>query len=319
MSWQWPVKGVYLSSTIDLKTQFSSAFESVTDSLCLYNPEEITNPSEIKFALSWNPADDAFEPYSNLKLVSSIGAGVDSILSCQSLPKHAIVTRVDDPNQAYAMAEYAVWQVIWHHRNMRQYLINQKNHLWHWVDRRSVGDCTVGILGFGTMGQAVAKALVPLGFPVVAACRAARRKADYTGITLLSGPNSIRDTAARANILINLLPLTDETRCVLNANLFSLMPESSVLVQIGRGEHLVEEDLIAALDTGKLSAATLDVFSSEPLPFDHQYWSDTRIMVTPHDASESSVSVVAHQVASCVTDLAHGKMPRFAIDRSRGY
>lgn len=313
------IKGVYLSSTVDLKAQYGEAFESVSDTLHLRAPEEIADPSEIRFALSWQPADNAFALYPNLEMVSSIAAGVDSILECPSLPADVIVTRVCDPDQAYMMAGFAVWQVIWYHRNMRQYLINESNHIWHWVDRPPIRDFTVGVLGFGNLGQAVAKALLPLGFPVIAACQTVRNKPDYPGITLLSGPDSIRNTAARSNILINLLPLTAETRFVLDANLFSVMPRSSVLIQFGRGEHLMEEDLIAALDNGQLSAATIDVFRSEPLPSNHPYWDDPRIMVTPHDASESGTSVVVQQVATCVADLAHGRVPMFAVDRDRGF
>ncbi len=319
MTSPYPIKGVYLSSTVDLKAQFGEAFESVSDTVHLRAPHEIADPSEIKFALSWKPADNAFAPYPNIEMVSSIAAGADSILKCPSLPTDVIVTRVCDPDQAYMMAGFAVWQVIWYHRNMRQYLINESNHIWHWVDRLPIRNCTVGVLGFGTMGQAVAKALVPLGFPVVAACRTAQNKPEYPGITLLSGTNSIRNTAARANILINLLPLTAETQFVLDADLFAAMPRASVLIQIGRGEHLIEEDLIAALDNGQLSAATIDVFRGEPLPSDHPYWDDPRIMVTPHDASESGIFVVVQQVTTCVADLAQGRVPRFAIDRGCGY
>lgn len=319
MTSSYPIKGVYLSATVDLKAQYGEAFESVSDILHLRAPQEISDPSEIRFALSWKPADNAFAVYPNIEMVSSIAAGVDSILSCPSLPADVIVTRVCDPDQAYMMAGFAVWQVIWYHRNMKQYLINESNHIWHWVDRLPIRYCTVGVLGFGTMGQAVAKALVPLGFPVVAACRTARKKSAYPGITLMSGPNSIRNTAAQSNILINLLPLAAETRFVLDADLFAGMPRASVLIQLGRGEHLMEEDLIAALDNGQLSAATIDVFRSEPLLPDHPYWDDPRIMVTPHDASESGISVVVQQVATCVAELAQGRVPSFAVDRSRGY
>lgn len=314
-----PINGVYLSSTVDLKAQYGEAFELVSDKLRLYTPQEIADPSEIRFALSWKPEDNAFTPYPNLEMVSSIAAGVDSILKCPSLPADVIVTRVCDPEQAFMMAGFAVWQVIWYHRNMRQYLVNESNHTWHWVDSPPIRDCTVGVLGFGAMGQAVAKALAPLGFPVVAACRTALNKLDYSGVTLMLGENSIRDTARRANVLINLLPLTTETLRVLNADLFAVMPLGSVLIQTGRGEHLVEEDLIAALDNGQLSAATLDVFSSEPLPSDHPYWDDPRIMVTPHDASESNMSVVVQQVTACVAELGQGRVPRYAVDRSCGY
>jgi glyoxylate/hydroxypyruvate reductase len=314
-----PIKGVYLSSTIDLKHRYGKAFEPFSEKIRLCTPQEVEDASEIKFALSWKPADKAFVSYPNLKLVSSIAAGVDCILDCSSLPADVMVTRICDSNQAYLIAGFAIWHVLWYYRNMRQYLVNESNHIWGSVDSHPLKGCVVGILGFGVMGQAVAKALLSLGFPVVAACRTLYNKTDYPGVTLLSGPNSVRNAASRANILINLLPLTTETRFLLNAGLFAAMAKASVLIQIGRGEHLVEEDLLAALDSGQLSAASLDVFRNEPLPPDHSYWDDSRIMVTPHDASEADVSVVVQQVVSSITDLAQGRVPRYAVDRKRGY
>ena len=313
------IEGVYLSTVVNLKDRFEESFRFANHFLRFRNPEEISDPSKIRFALAWEPENDAFAKYPNIEMVSSIGAGVDNIIRCSSLSNDTIVTRVCDHNQAHEIAEFAVWQVIWYHRNMRQYFTNESNHKWHWVDRIPVRDCMVGILGYGFMGQSVAKALVALGFPVIAACRTVRNNCDNFDVILMSGPNSIRNTAERSNILINLLPLTTETHHILDADLFRVMPKASVLIQMGRGEHLVEKDLIEALDNGKLSAATIDVFCKEPLPPEHQYWDDPRIMVTPHDASESSISAVAQQVTSCVYDLARGIVPRFAIDRRNGY
>ena len=313
------IDGVYLSSFVNLKDRYDLAFRLANNCLFMHNPEEISDPSKIRFALAWEPADDAFAAYPNLEMVASIGAGIDNILRCSSLPKNTIVTRVRDPDQAYEIAGFAVWQVVWYQRNMIQYFINQHNHRWHWVDRLLAREYTVGILGFGFMGQAIAKALVSLGFPVIAACRQRQNRTNNLGVTLLSGPGSIRLTAMRSNILINVLPLTTETQFVLDSSLFAVMPEASVLNQLGRGEHLVESDLMKALDNGQLSSATIDVFCCEPLPSEHRYWTDPRIMVTPHDASESNISVVALQVTNSLCELAEGKVPSLAINRNLGY
>jgi glyoxylate/hydroxypyruvate reductase len=294
MTYSQPIEGVYLSSVVNLKERYDEAFRSASHILRLRDPEEISDPLKIRFALSWEPADDAFAAYPNIEMVSSIGSGVDSILRCPSLSGDTIVTRVRDPYQAYTMAGFVVWQVIWHHRKMRQYLLNESNHIWKWVESPAVHDCPVGILGFGTMGQAVANALVPLGYQVIVACRTKLNDPGCLSITHETGPNSIRNTAVKSNILVNLLPLTTATRFILNADLFAVMPKGSVLIQVGRGDHLVDEDLKAALDSGKLSAASLDVFRNEPLPSDHPYWDDPRIMVTPHIACESSIRF--HQI-----------------------
>jgi glyoxylate/hydroxypyruvate reductase A len=314
-----PIEGVYLSSEVNLKERYGEAFLSSSHVLRLRDPVEISDPSNIRFALSWEPADDAFAAYPNIEMVSSIGAGVDGILKCRSLPSDTIVTRVRDPYQAYAMAGFVVWQVIWHHRKMRQYMLNQSLHIWKWIESSPVQDCTIGILGYGFMGRAVANALMPLGYQVIVACRTERAGCGCLNLTLESGPNSIRNTAAKANIIVNLLPLTTATRFILNAKLFGVVPQGSVLIQVGRGDHLVEEDLKAALDSGKLSAVSLDVFRDQPLPSKHPFWDDPRIMITPHIACESSIGTVVEQVTVCVEAIARSKIPIYAISRGREY
>ena len=319
MRFSKPIEGVYLSSVINLKERYGTFFHKYSNLLRLYNPEEISNPLNIKFALTWEPTSDAFLLYPNIQMVSSIGAGVDSILRCKSLPWNIIITRIRDRYQAYTMAGFVVWQIIWHHRKIKQYLFNEINHEWKWVECTDVSDCTVGILGFGTMGEAVVNAIIPLGYNIVVACRTERKNIKYQNITIKTGEKSIENTAKKSNILVNLLPLTSATRFVLNYDLFSVMPRRSVLIHVGRGEHLVEEDLTYALDKGILSAASIDVFSNEPLPFDHPFWDDQRIMVTPHIACETDVETVAEQVSACVEDMINHKIPRYAIDREREY
>lgn len=319
MNFMKPIEGVYLSSVVNLKERYEKIFLNYSNILTIHNPEEVSNPLNIKFALTWEPTSDAFEPYPNMRMVSSIGAGVDSILRCQSLSSDTIVTRIRDKYQACTMAGFVVWQIIWHHRKIKQYLFNEINHEWKWAECTDVSDCTVGVLGFGTMGEAVVNAIVPLGYNVVVACRSMRQDIKYQNISIETGRKSIENTAKKSNILVNLLPLTSATRFVLNYDLFSIMPRGSVLIHVGRGEHLVEEDLIYALDEGFLSAASIDVFSNEPLPFDHPYWDDQRIMVTPHIACETNVETVAEQVSTCVEEIANHKIPRYAINREREY
>lgn len=314
-----PIKGVFLSSKIDLKGQYEKEFQSVSNLIEIRNPIEISDPSMIKFALCWDPDDDAFAPYPNLEMVSSVGAGVDNILKCSSLNNNTIVTRIHDTQQAFSMAGFVVWQVIWHHRRMKQYLLNESLHIWNWEESPSFQDCTVGILGFGTMGQATAKALLSVGYKVIVACRTIRKNSKNKRLTIESGINSIQNTVKKSSILINLLPLTTATRSILNENLFSLMPYGSILIQVGRGEHLVDEHLIKALDTGRLVAASLDVFGNEPLSYNNPFWDDPRIFITPHVACESDIKTVVKQVTACVKDIINCKTPRYAINREREY
>ena len=316
-----PIEGVYLSETLHLPAFFQAAFAPLAARVRLRLPHEIEDPASVRFALAWQPAADAFRPYPNLKVACSIAAGVDSLVACPSLPPQAIVTRVRDDNQAHLMAGFAVWHVVWHHRNMGAILADVAAGLWNWRGHPlhlAPANCPVGVLGFGLMGRAVARALAALGFPVFAASRG-RPEATEPGVTVLSGADAIRQVAARATMLINVLPLTSETRNVLDADLFARIPRGAVLIQLGRGDHLVEADLDVALASGQIAAASIDVFRQEPLPPGHRWWREPRILITPHLASDTSPEFVAAQVVETVETVLAGRMPFNAVSRSNGY
>jgi glyoxylate/hydroxypyruvate reductase len=315
------IEGVYLSRTLDLPAHFAKAFERYGGRVRLRLPEEIDDPARVMFALAWAPAANAFTPYPNVRLAASIAAGVDSLLTCPSLPTAAIVTRVRDDNQAQLMAGFVAWHVIWHHRNMGAILDDVRAGLWQWRGHpldRAPAHTPMGVLGFGLMGRSVARALVALGFPVLAANRSVR-SADEPGITVFSGEDAIGRVAERAHFLINVLPLTAETRGILDARLFARMPKGAVLIHLGRGSHLVEADLDAALASGQISAASLDVFPQEPLPAAHRWWRDPRILITPHLASDTSPEFVAAQVVETAEAVMAGRMPFNAVSRDSGY
>lgn len=310
-----PITVVALSETFDLVANIG---EATDPRVTLLRPEEVEDPGAVTCGLAWRPAADAFDPYPNIKMVSSIAAGVDSIMNCPSLPPEVVVTRVRDEEQARMMAGFAVWHVVHHHRRMGDYIEAQASGRWDRGYRADMAsDVPVGLLGFGLMGRAVAQALVALGYPVIAACRSGG--AGMEGVEIVAGPEAIGQVAARARILINLLPLTEHTVNLLDADLFARMPEGAVLVQLGRGEHLVEPDLLAALDRGHLAAASLDVFRQEPLPPDHVFWSHPKIVVTPHKASDTTRAEILRQLADNYTALMAGKTPPGAVDRDAGY
>ncbi len=317
-----PVEGVYLSATLDIEKHIGAAFDVHREAIRLRRPEEIEDPDAIRFAVAWQPADDAFERFPNVRMAASIAAGVDSIVNCPSLPGDAVVTRVRDDSQGDLMAGFAAWHVIWHHRSMQVHLDAQAKCLWNRQSFAHVprpADCPVGILGYGLMGRAVARAVTGMGFPVVAAVRSEPKDETTPGVSFETGPDAARRTAARVRMLINVLPLTDATRDILSADLFDRMPMGAVLIQLGRGEHLVDADLDAALDSGRLSAASLDVFRHEPLPAGHPWWRDPRILITPHQASDTAPELVARQIARAVHAVMDGRVPDTAVDRASGY
>lgn len=316
------VEGVYLGGRYDLEDFYSRFFTPHRDRVRLRSPKDIDTPESIQFALTWYPANDAFQPYPNLKLACSIAAGVDSIISCKSLPPDAYVTRTQDDNQADLMAGFAAWHVIWHHRNMGFYLDRQSRCQWehqNFDTAPSPRNYTVGLLGYGLMGKAIAGAIAAMGFPVVAAVRSTPSETPPPGVRFEVGDDSAMRAAAQSQALINVLPLTPETLGILNADLFAVMPRGARLIQLGRGEHHVDADIDAALASGQLGGASLDVFHTEPLPPDHPWWKDERILITPHQASDTSRHLMAEQVVQAACDVAAGRKPRNTVDRTRGY
>ena len=313
------IEGVYLCSALDLPDLFGAAVEAAPG-LKLYRPEDVPDPSRIRFALVWRPAPDAFEAYPNIALVQVIAAGVDGVLRNPSLPERAVVTRVHDDEQAAIMAGFAAWHVVWHHRRMGNYLAAQEAGTW---DRTTIktlrppSQVTVGVLGYGLMGQAIATTVASMGFAVHAATRTGGDSGD--GITRVAGPDAVQQVAARSDILINVLPLTEATRDILNADLFARMPEGAVLIQLGRGQHLVEDDLLAALDSGRIGGASLDVFHTEPLPGDHPFWTHPKVIVTPHEASVTSPKAVSDTLVRSVQEIERGQRPTAAVDKTTGY
>lgn len=313
------IEGVYLSASLDLQALFGTEANTRKD-IRLYRPDDVPDPERIRFALVWNPAHDALDAYPNLDLVQVIAAGVDGVLSNPNLPEKVVVARVHDEEQAAIMAGFAAWHVVWHHRQMGNYIAAQQTSTW---DRQTIkslrapSTVTVGILGYGLMGQAIAQTVSTMGFPVMVASRSEGQGA--AGITRVSGPDAVQTVAAHSNILINILPLTEATTDILNADLFAVMPQGAALIQLGRGNHLVEKDLLEALASGQLSAASLDVFRQEPLPADHPFWSHPNVFVTPHEASITSPAAVIDALVHSVTQMQAGQRPSTAVDKATGY
>ncbi|WP_417803757.1 2-hydroxyacid dehydrogenase [Thalassospira lucentensis] len=279
--------GVLSCSKLDLRDIYGAHFETLAPELDLRLPHEIDRPEDVTFMVTFAPAPDAFTPYPNIRAVYSIGAGVDAITSCPSLPSTVAVHRVEDPDQARQMAGFAAFHVVWHHRNMGDCLANQK--IGHW-QRQLTGLSPrarrIGVLGFGHMGRTVAKALVALGYPVASYSRSCPNPSE-NGVTHYSSQNSagaFDDFLAQSDILINVLPLTDQTRGILGAENLAKLPQGAALIHLGRGGQVDEAALMDALDRGHLSGASLDVFDTEPLPTDHPLWRHQKVFVTPHVA-----------------------------------
>jgi glyoxylate/hydroxypyruvate reductase A len=307
---------VLLSRTLNLRKHLASEIARLDGRISFIDHLD-GNAEKVTLAVAWNPPDDAFDHYPNLKAVCSIAAGADSIVMSPSLGDGIEVVRVVEPAQAEMMSGFVIWHVIWHQRRFATYLAQQRDRSWKRLGSRTARQVAVGILGYGAIGARVARDLAALGFPVNVWSRSAR--VTPPGITGFHGPDGLAALLAGSEVLVNLLPLTSETRGILNAATFGRMPRGGYLIQVGRGEHLVEADLLAALDSGQLSGASLDVFIGEPLKPDHPFWSHSRIVVTPHDACDVTLPAVGQTIEATAEALQAGRRPKDAVDRARGY
>lgn len=272
---------------------------------------------QIDVAVCWAPPPGLLATLPRLQLVQSLGAGIDHLTADPTLPDVPLC-RIVDADMASGMAAYVAWAVVQHQRQMGAYLRQAPAACWRVQPVRPPGEHAVGIAGFGTLGQACARALLALGYRV----RGWRRRAEGAvpdGVALFHGDAQRAEFLAGCDTLVCLLPLTPDTHGMLNAGLFDQLPRGAHLVNVGRGDHLVEADLLAALASGQLAAATLDAFSQEPLPPEHPFWRHPQVSVTPHIATRTPATAVARQTFTNLAAIRAGRAAEVAVDRTQGY
>lgn len=277
---------------------------------------ETGDKGTIDYALVWHPEPGLLASLPRLKLIVSLGAGVDHVLRDPNLPRGVPILRLIDPYMTQAMSEYVALNVLRLHRQDVAYRRQQAAGEWREHAQKNAAERPVGILGFGKLGQDAARKLAALGFPVAGWSRSGRA---VPGFATYGGAAGLDALLARSEILVSLLPMTPETEGILDAGLFARLPRGAALVNAGRGRHLVEADLLAALDSGQLSAAVLDVFREEPLPAAHPFWRHPRIVVTPHVAAETHPPTAAAIIARAIGDFEAGLPLANLIDPARGY
>lgn len=308
---------VLLSRTVNLRAHLATEIARLDGRVTFVDHPDAAAAADVRLAVAWQPPADAFDHYPNVQAVCSIGAGADSILNCPSLRDGIAVVRVVEPAQAQMMSGFVIWHAIWHQRRIGTYLANQRAQVWQRLTQRTTQEVPVGILGYGAIGARVAADLAMLGFPVKVWSRAA--KPTPAGITGFHGRDGLHAMLDDTEILVNLLPLTAQTRNILDRDLFARMRRGGYLIQVGRGEHMVERDLLDALDGGQLAGAALDVFLAEPLPAAHSFWTHPSIVLTPHDACDVSLPAVGATILATADALRAGTTLKDAVDRDRGY
>lgn len=272
-------------------------------------------PETVDYTLLFRPPPGFLAQFPNLRTVFSFGAGVDSILADGAYPKHIPLVRFVDELLSRAMAQYCVMHTLILHRRQRDLDSLQCLAKWRMLIPKPASDIRVGILGLGVIGQETAKILRDLGYDVAGW---SRTRKDIDGIASFAGRE--RDAfLARSDILICLLPLTPETRGILNRETIMRLPTGAAIINAARGGHQVEHDLLEALDSGQLSHAVLDVFDTEPLPPDHPFWRHPKVTVTPHCAGLSDPNAVARSVTDNIRRIERGEQPLHLVDLERGY
>jgi glyoxylate/hydroxypyruvate reductase A len=274
------------------------------------------NADDIEFALSWNHPPGEFKKYRHLKCIASLGAGIDHLLADSDLPVGVPITRVVEHSMAQSMSEYVVLAVLNYCRQFAVYRTDQSQKKWQPRIPLLAADMRIGIMGMGQLGKDAASKLITLGFPVSGWSKTPKT---IEGVDCLAGAEALDDFLSQTRILICMLPLTPLTKGILSRKTFNRLPTGAYVINVARGAHLIEDDLLAALDADQLSGACLDVFKVEPLPPDHPFWEHPKITVTPHISSITFSKAVAPQIIENYRRSQSGQPLLNVVDPKRGY
>lgn len=278
------------------------------------------NLADVRYAVVWKSKAGMLAKLAGLDVIFSLGAGVDHLVNDPQLPDLPIV-RFVDPNLTSRMVEYVVLQCLMHLRRQRHYDSQQRDKIWHELPQPCAQDFSVGILGFGMLGQAAAAGLLPLGFNVNGWARSPKTMA---GINTFSGEGELDEFLTATDILVCLLPHTPQTHGILNRSLFEKLSRNGpykapIIINAGRGGSQVEADIVACLDDETLYAASLDVFETEPLATDSSFWGRDNVIISPHMAAVSDPDALANHVATQIARYEQGHALEYLVDRKRGY
>ena len=266
-------------------------------------------------AVVWAPPQQFFDEQAGLRGIFNIGAGVDALLKLK-LPPQATVVRLDDAGMSVQMAEYVCHAVIRHFREFDGYAADIRAGKWSYRKPLERSDFSVGVMGLGVLGARVAQSVAQFDFPVMGWSRSAKTLA---GVRCFAGAEQFKDFLSATRILVNLLPLTPETRDIMRLETLSQLQSGGYVINVARGAQLVDEDLLTLLDNGQLLGATLDVFRAEPLPSEHPFWHNPKITITPHTSARTLRDQSIAQIAGKIRALEAGHSIVGIVDRVRGY
>jgi len=291
------------------------ALKAAAGDVPVWREDEPHDPAAVESLLAWRLAPGEAAQYPNLRVVSSIGAGVDKLMP-PDLPPSVAITRASDPDQARQIAQYVAAVTLRHLRELPRYEAQQAQAHWERHRVRPPSASRIGVLGLGQVGSAIASTLQALALPVSGWSRSPR---DLHGVRCLHGADGLDTLLASSDVLVCALPLTAETRGLLNRDRLSKLPAGSYVVNVGRGEQLVEPNLQALLDSGHLAGAALDVYEREPPKRDNWVWHHPKVLATPHIAGENDHGIVAQQCVEALHHARAGRAQPLGVDRATGY
>lgn len=295
--------------------QLKKEINSIAPNIDVFIWPEVERKDDVLFAITWKHPHGELSQFKNLKVIMSYGAGVDHILSDTSIKDDVTVTRFVDPSLSQEMSEFVSAVILRHHLRLDQYEQQQQDKIWRPYGKRITSNTTIGILGLGELGQHLATTFYNLGMQVRGLSRDLKK---IKGVTSFTRDN-IDEFLSETQYLVCALPLTDETKNILNKDLFNKLPKGAYLVNVGRGEHLNEEDLIEAVNSRQLDGAYLDVFSVEPLPQESPLWTTSRISLSPHIAAITSPRKIAENAIENYQRIHTYNTFNNTVNRKKGY
>ena len=308
---------ILLSTKANAMAAWREALLAIDPGLDIRMFPDAGDPADIEAAVCWNSHDMAeLRRYPNLKLLVSMGAGVDHLLRPPGPPPGVPVARLKDERLTSAMGEWVLLNVLRFHRQDGAYRAQQVAHVWNELPAPDTARCHVGFLGLGQLGAHAAGLVGALGFPVLGWTRTPRAA---PGVECFAGADGLRAMLPRTDILVCLLPLTPDTRGIIRRETLALLPRGAHVINAARGGHVVADDLLAALDSGHVAGAALDVFEPEPLPADHPFWAHPKVLVWPHASSITIPASAAPQVMENIRRMRDGRPLINLVDPSTGY
>lgn len=303
-------------SQMDNPEPWRAALHAALPDLGFALADSVTDTAGIRYALVWNPPQGFFARFPDLRMIVSLGAGVDALVARDDLPPGVAITRLQDPMMSRMMASYVLFATLRLARDIPAFAAAQREGRWHFIEPRPLSHTRVGIMGLGELGLFAARECARLGFTVSGWSRSPKAE---PGITCHAGMDSLPAFLGECDILVCMLPKTPQTIGLLNAERLAMLPRGAGFINVARGAIVDEGALVAALRSGRIGQATLDVFSQEPLPQDHPLWHLDNVLITPHVASVALPDSAAPQIAENIRRLRTGLPARDTVDVARGY